>query len=148
MAYSSQSFITYSPYPSNKKIKIVDGSFTTVVGQGIIALFPSLPLKNMLHVPMSIKLLSVHQVTKDLDCKVTFYPTYYVFQDQSRGGRLDMLRKMMNSISLRQGLEVAINLHIPIYPINFPSIMMTFSFNTSVLDIHHLVYSKTCFLYY
>ena len=79
MTYSSHSLITYNPCPSNEKIKIVEGSFTTVVGQGNVTLFPSLLLKNVLHVPkLSINLLFVHQVTKDLDCRVTFYPQDWV----------------------------------------------------------------------
>ena len=44
---------------------------------------PPLPLKSVLHVPkLSINLLSIHQVTKDLNYKVNFYPTYCVFQDR------------------------------------------------------------------
>ncbi|RVW61059.1 hypothetical protein CK203_045850 [Vitis vinifera] len=35
MTCSSQSFITYNPCPSNKKIKIADDSFTTVAGIGL-----------------------------------------------------------------------------------------------------------------
>ena len=86
MTYSSQLFITYNLCPSNMKIKIVDNSFTTVADQGTVTLFPYLLLKNVLHVPkLSIDLLSIHQVTKDLDCKVTFYPAYRVFQDQVMG---------------------------------------------------------------
>ena len=86
MTYSSYLFVTYNLCPSNMKIKIVDSSFTTVVDQGSVTLFPFLLLKNVLHVPkLSIDLLSIHQVTKDLDCKVTFYPTYCVFQDQVMG---------------------------------------------------------------
>ena len=49
-------------------------------------LFPSLSLKNVLHVlKSSINLLSIYQVTKDLDCRVTFYLTHYVFQDWVMG---------------------------------------------------------------
>ena len=89
MTYCSQSFITYNPYTCNKKIKFVDDFFTTNANQGIVTLFSSLPLKNMLLVlNLSINILFVHQVTKDLDRRVTFYPIYCVFQDWVMGSTI------------------------------------------------------------
>ena len=89
------------------------------MGQGIVTLFPCLPLKNVLQVPkLSVNLLSVHQVTKDLDCR-SIQPTVF-FRIGLWEGCLDMLRKIIDSISLRQRVEVATNLHIPIYLMIFP----------------------------
>ena len=75
---------------------------------------------------------------------LSIQPTMF-FRIRLQGGWLDMLRKRMDSISLRQRVAVATSLHIPIYLIIFPSIKMTSSFNISILSIYHLVYSKDMF---
>ena len=141
MTYSSSSFTTYNLCPSNRKIKIANGSFTTFASQGTITLFPSLPLENALHVPkLSINLLFVHQVTKDLDYRVTFYPTYYVFQDRVMGR---MIRHAKENDELYFLETQGGNSNQP----SCSYLSNNISFNTSILDIHHLVYSKICFLY-
>ena len=45
-----------------------------------------LELKNSLHVPkLSTNLISIYQVTKDLNCSINFYLTHCVFQDWTLG---------------------------------------------------------------
>ena len=45
-------------------------------------LSPTLPLSNTLLVPsLSLKLLTVSQVTKDLNCAVLIYPTFCLIQE-------------------------------------------------------------------
>ena len=60
MTSLSSLFKTYSPCSGNKKIRIVDGSFSAIAGEGSITLSKHIDLKNVLHVPkLSYNLLSV-----------------------------------------------------------------------------------------
>lgn len=52
-------------------------------------------LLSVLHVPkFTLNLLSINHPTKSLDCIVTFFPSYCVFQD------------LVMSLTIGQGLEV------------------------------------------
>ena len=43
-------------------------------------------LKNVLHVPkLSTKLVSIHRLTKDLNCHVIFYLSHCVFRTRVQG---------------------------------------------------------------
>lgn len=80
MTYSSQKFSIYNLCPSNKKIVIADNSLTTVAGLGDVQVNPSFVLKNVLHVlGLSTNLISIQKLTRDMNCKVTFYPSYCKF---------------------------------------------------------------------
>jgi hypothetical protein len=60
MTYFAGSFRSYQPCPSSKKITVVDGSLTTVAGQGTIPFNHLLTLKLVLHVPnLTANLLSI-----------------------------------------------------------------------------------------
>lgn len=94
MTPSSGHFKTYSPCPSHRKIIVADGSVTTVAGVGHIQLSPSLLLKDVLHVPkLSTSLLSIHKLTRDMNCTVLFYPSHCVFQDQGSGKRIGLAKE-------------------------------------------------------
>lgn len=94
MTHSSTEFISYRPCPSNKKIATTDGTFITVAGKGDILLSQDLILKDVLHVPkLSAKLLSIHKLTTDLQCLVTFSPTLRKFQDQGMGEMIRFARE-------------------------------------------------------
>ena len=68
MTQSSHGFVSYSPYPSNKKIAIADGTLVTVAGQGDVVINQNFLLKNVLHVPkLSTNLVSIHKLIKDLN---------------------------------------------------------------------------------
>ena len=98
MTNSSHRFSSYSPYPGNRKIKVVDGTLATVASQGTInlSLIPSLKL--VLHIlRLSVNFLFVYEITKDLKCRVTFFQTQYVFQDQAT-------RKMTGHTNEQEGL--------------------------------------------
>jgi hypothetical protein len=74
MTYSVAGFTSYQPCPSNKKIIVVDGSLTTIAGQGTIPLNPVFTLKRVLHVPnLTANLLSIQKLIKDINCSVTFF---------------------------------------------------------------------------
>ena len=50
--------------------------------KGSINCSSTLPLSFVLHIPsFSTNLLSISSLTRDLNCKVTFFPSYYIFQD-------------------------------------------------------------------
>ncbi|XP_072084397.1 uncharacterized protein [Arachis hypogaea] len=82
MTPHSLSFSSYTNSSGHKQITIANGSHIPITGYGNIHLQPSIHLKNVLHVPkLSTNLLSIHKVTKDLNCAATFFHTHYVFQD-------------------------------------------------------------------
>jgi len=58
------------------------GELVTVQGEGSIVLSKELKLENCLYVPvLSSKLLSISEVTKELNCVVLMFPTFCLFQD-------------------------------------------------------------------
>ncbi|CAN6687056.1 unnamed protein product [Malus baccata var. baccata] len=68
--------------PHRKCVATANGSTAAVVGAGTVSLTPSLPLHNCLLVPsLSHHLLSVPQVTEQLDCVVVMYPSFCLLQD-------------------------------------------------------------------
>jgi hypothetical protein len=94
----SSLFKTYSPCPGNQKVRIADGSFSSIAGEGKITLSKNIDLKNVLHVPkLSCNLLSVSKICKDSNCNVKFFNTHCIFQDQISG-------KMIGSAKMMDGL--------------------------------------------
>ena len=74
-------FKNFTPCQSLSPITVADGSVSSVSGFGTVNT-SSLVLDRVLHVPkLSFNLLSVNQLTKSLNCSVTFFPTHCVFQD-------------------------------------------------------------------
>ena len=68
--------------PRRSSIANANGGLSAVTGAGTVMLSPSLLLSNTLLVPsLSHKLLSVSQVTKDLNCVVLIYPSFCFLQD-------------------------------------------------------------------
>ena len=73
-------FTTYAPSPGNHQVKIADGSFSVVVGVGIVKINPNISLQAVLHVlNLSCNLLSISKITKDLNCVVNFSHSVCVF---------------------------------------------------------------------
>ncbi|KAG6518818.1 hypothetical protein ZIOFF_022299 [Zingiber officinale] len=82
MTNAANSFISYSLSSGQEKVIIADGTKATVTGKGSIKLTDHFFLSSALHVPsVSINLLSVSSITKQLHCSVTFFPDHCVFQD-------------------------------------------------------------------
>lgn len=75
-------FITYSSCTKNPKIKIIDGSLSTIAGKGSIWISNSITLKYVLHVPnFSYDLISISQVTKISRClAIVFYILLYILE--------------------------------------------------------------------
>ena len=56
--------------------------FRLFLEKGLVHTTPSLSLSSFLHVPsFTANLLSISRITRDLNCSVTFFPSFYVFQD-------------------------------------------------------------------
>ena len=80
MTPHSSYFSSYTTSSGNQHITVANGSHNPVTGCGNIHLQPSLHLKNVLHVPsLSNNLLSIHKITQDLNCAVTFFHSHCVF---------------------------------------------------------------------
>lgn len=63
-----------------KKIKIVDESFSLVVGQETIKISNIITLQYVLHIPnLDDNLFSIGKLTKDLNHLAKFNPFYYCF---------------------------------------------------------------------
>jgi len=68
--------------PVKTHIETANGKLVTVQGDGSIVFLEKLKLKNCLYVPaLSSKLLSVSQVTKELNCVVLMFSNFYILQD-------------------------------------------------------------------
>ncbi|KAG6520064.1 hypothetical protein ZIOFF_017094 [Zingiber officinale] len=82
MTNVANSFISYSLSSGQEKVIIADGTKATVAGKGSIKLTDHFFLSSALHIPsVSINLLFVSSITKQLHCSVTFFPDHCVFQD-------------------------------------------------------------------
>nr|KYP43794.1 hypothetical protein KK1_034774 [Cajanus cajan] len=94
MTPHSPYFSSYTTSSSNQHITIANGSHTPVIGCGNIQLQSSLLLKNVLHVPqLSNNLLSIHKITQDLNCAVTFFHSHCVFQDLATGRTIGIAKE-------------------------------------------------------
>lgn len=68
--------------PSKEKVITANGESTPVMGEGTIVLTPNLSLHKCLLVPaLSNHLLSVSQITEELDCVVLMFSTFCLLQD-------------------------------------------------------------------
>ena len=81
MSYDLNVFETYKPLGTSKRITIANGNSIPMTGQGRVTLSLVLPTKQVLHIPnLSTNLIYVHQLTKDLNCRVIFSPHTGEFQ--------------------------------------------------------------------
>lgn len=82
MTSTSSLFSSYTICSGKDKVCTVDGSYSLIVVKGSISITPSLPLSFVLHVSnFTLNLLSVSHLTKSLNCSITFFSSYCVFQD-------------------------------------------------------------------
>ncbi|CAL5418427.1 unnamed protein product [Camellia sinensis] len=86
MTGASSLFYSYSPCSGRDKVRVADGTLSSVSGKGSVHCSSLLSLSSVLHVPtFSTNLLSVSSLTTSLNCSVTFFPTHCVFQDLATG---------------------------------------------------------------
>lgn len=91
-------FYTYVPYPSNKKIVTIYGSFNIIAGKSNIKFSPTIVVKNVLLVPkLCISFVLVNKLSQDLNCKVIVGSFHYDFQDQNS-------RKIIGRVEIKNGL--------------------------------------------
>ena len=84
MTSARKNFFTYSPCLGHDKVRIADGSLSPIIGKGSVKCTPSITLPFALHIPhFSYNLLSVSAITKNLNCKVEFFPSHCVIQELS-----------------------------------------------------------------
>ena len=75
-------FSTYSTCFGKWIIKVFDGPFSSIVGQGIVQLNLTLVSKSIWHVPnLSYNLQFIGNLTKDLHCSMLFTSFGRIFQD-------------------------------------------------------------------
>lgn len=75
-------YSSYSPSCHSSFVVLVDDSRTNVLGEWAIYANPNLRFSSVLYVPkFPVHLLSISQLTKSLNCSVTFFLSYCVFQD-------------------------------------------------------------------
>lgn len=102
----SSVFSTYTPYSGQDRVKIADGTFSSVSGKGLVHASPSLPLSTVFHVPsFSTNLLSISKITQDLNCSVSFFPSHCVFQDLITGKTIGSGRKENGLYVLDLGVD-------------------------------------------
>ncbi|KAK8322328.1 hypothetical protein V6Z11_A12G164100 [Gossypium hirsutum] len=75
--------------PNSSCVQLPNGKSTFVTYVGHLILSPTYKLTNVLHIPdFNYNLLSVSQLTKDLNCFVSFYPSFCLLQDLCSGRML------------------------------------------------------------
>ena len=80
MTSTSQLFQSYSPCSGNKKVRIADGSFSSIAGTGSVQISEKIELKSVLHVPkLACNLLSVSKLSRDSNCRVYFFDSLCEF---------------------------------------------------------------------
>ncbi|KAI5391234.1 hypothetical protein KIW84_076180 [Lathyrus oleraceus] len=88
-----------------EKVRIVDGSYSSIAGKGNIKISEQITLQSVLHVPkFTCNLLSVHKLSKDTNCSVLFRPSTCVFQDQNSGKTIGTAREM-NGLYYLDGIQ-------------------------------------------
>ena len=87
-------FSSYTPRPGNVKVKIADGSLSTVAGTGSIEICPNIVHNSVLHVPkLSYNLISISKFTKDHNSIASFSQSFCDFQDLISGRRIGSARE-------------------------------------------------------
>ena len=91
MIENSKLFSSYSLCARNQKIKIINGSFSTIARKGLIAIQNSLFFTMSFMFQIFLTILSVTKLTRDLKCCTKFPSTHCEFQD------VDLERKIGNA---------------------------------------------------
>ena len=95
MTSLSHFFKNYTPVSGSNKVKVADGSLSSIIGKGSINLSKDLNLKNVLHVPkLSSNLLSVHKLCKDSNCHADFYSSHCSIQELGSERRIGSAKQI------------------------------------------------------
>lgn len=100
-------FSSYAPTFNHLPVHVSSGTPHNVLHIGVIHISPNFILKDVLHIPsFKLNLLSVQKWINTMDCIVTFFPSFCIFQDRAS-------RTVIGSGEARNGIYY---LHIPQYP--------------------------------
>ena len=81
MTGNSSLFTTFQSRPSTSTITLANGSKSCVLGSGTINPTPLIPLTSILSLShFSFNLISVSKLTQTLNCSISFFPNYCLFQ--------------------------------------------------------------------
>ena len=93
MAGVSNFSLSYAPCPSSTKVKIADGSLSSVAGIGSFKVSKDLTLNSVLHVPaLKCNLLSISKLNHYNNRVANFRSSMCHFQDLSLGRMIDSAR--------------------------------------------------------
>ena len=82
MIGNSSLFTTFQSHPSTSTVALADGSKSCVLGFGIINPTSLIPLTYVLSLPhFPFNLISISKLTRTLNCSISFFPGYCMFQD-------------------------------------------------------------------
>ncbi|EOY09554.1 Uncharacterized protein TCM_024962 [Theobroma cacao] len=82
MTGNSNLFFTFQSHTTSSNVTLADGSTFYVLGSGTINPTPSISLSNVLNLPkFSFNLISVSKLTSALNCCISFFPNFCLFQD-------------------------------------------------------------------
>ena len=105
---------------------MADDSFCSVSGKGSNPCAPTLTLSFILHVPnFPTNLLPISSITKDLNCKVSFYPIYCVFQKLKTEQTIGYDRIQDGLYLLKTGLNSSTNTRFASQVSHLKSLMPT-----------------------
>lgn len=80
MTSMSSLFSFYHVCLGRDKVRIADGSYSSIASKCDIVASPSLHLSSVFHIlNFSLNPLSINHITKSLHCSATFFPSHYVF---------------------------------------------------------------------
>ncbi|KAK3025978.1 hypothetical protein RJ639_040952 [Escallonia herrerae] len=75
-------FSSFRSHTAPSPVTIADGSNYTIKGSGTVKPTSSITLSSVLSLPsLAFNLMSVSRLTKDLNCCISFFPDYCLFQD-------------------------------------------------------------------
>ena len=87
-------FETYEPLETTKQITMANGTLVPIQGQGKVNLGPKLSIKQVLHIPnLSTNLISIHHLTKELNCHAIFSPHMYKFHAKDTGKMIGVAKE-------------------------------------------------------
>jgi hypothetical protein len=70
-------FSSYKLCSSREKVRIANGSLSSVSGKGSISISPSMSLSSVLHIiDFAANLLFIARITRELNCRAIFYSNY------------------------------------------------------------------------
>ena len=96
-------FETYEPLTTAKQITIANGVSVPITGTGTIHISPSLTLSHALYVPnLTTNLISIHQLTKYLNCYAVFSSYLCKFQAKDTGQMIGVAKEY-NGLYILQG---------------------------------------------